>query len=404
MPGRAVALSLLGATLVMAPASAAPSCGSHAATIIGTAMADRLVGTSGPDVIAGLAGNDRIFGAAGDDILCGGLGSDLIDGGAGDDTLNGGHDQLRDGRGSYTVGDRLRGGPGADHFNGGVDRRPVESRIPDQIVLTRARTGIVFDGSAGTIRGEGKDTVTAQPWAVSGSDYDDQITGGSGGDSLDGRRGHDRLLGGKGADVLIDDARRGAGNDILHGGAGRDTLQAGPGRDVLRGGPGMDELNSYLPTADRLYGDGGDDFLSDFLVGDALEVLDGGAGFNDLSVELATTRDGELPDFEGSVDMATGEASLTIDAQVVPFVLAHANRLNLAHGRWTVSGTDGDDEISAWGTARLYASALGGDDSVQGGPRNDDLSGGAGEDDVWPGRGVDTCVEFELQRRPCELP
>lgn len=401
---RVVLLSLLGALLVVGPASAAPSCGGRAATIVGTPNNDRLVGTRGRDVIAGLAGNDRIVGAGGGDLLCGGRGSDLLEGGRGDDTLRGGLDELQDGRELYTVGDRLLGGPGADHFHGGVDRRPTDYRIPDRIILTRAKRGVVFDAPAGVITGEGKDTVSQQRWGVSGSRFDDHLTGGAGADFLFGRRGHDHLLGGRGADVLIDDAWRGAGDDVLEGGAGRDYLQAGRGSDVLRGGPGADELDSNQSTPDQLYGDEGDDFLFDILVGSALERLDGGAGFNDISVVLAETPDGEITDYKGTVDMTTGAASLTVNDQLTAFVLANANRLGLAHGRWTVTGTDQDDEILAWGNARLYADALGGNDSVQGGRRNDNLAGGPGEDDVWPGRGVDTCVGFEIQRQPCELP
>jgi Ca2+-binding RTX toxin-like protein len=390
--------------LVVGPASAAPSCGGRAATIVGTRRADRLVGTPGRDVIVGLGGNDRILGAIGNDVLCGGRGSDLLVGGRGDDILRGGLDELRKGREFYTVGDRLRGGQGADQYRGGVDRRPVDYRIPDRITLARATRGIVFNAPAGVVTGEGKDIVSHQSWGVSGSRFDDYMIGGLGDDFLDGRRGDDHLVGGKGADVLIDDAQRGAGDDTLEGGAGRDSLAAGRGSDLLRGGPGNDDLNSYQPTPDQLFGGGGDDSLYDFLVGSPLEHLDGGAGFNDLSVELPVTQNGEIPDYKGTVDMTTGAASLTVNDHVAGFVLANANRLSLAHGRWTVIGTDRHDEILAWGNARLYAYASGGDDSVQGGRRNDNLSGGPGEDDVWPGKGVDTCVDFEVQHEPCELP
>jgi Ca2+-binding RTX toxin-like protein len=96
-------------------------CAGQAATIIGTALDDRLVGTEHPDVIAGLGGNDVIEGSGGDDLICGGPGRDVIRGRAGADRLygnagpdrllgQGGNDILIGGKGI----DLARGGPGVD--------------------------------------------------------------------------------------------------------------------------------------------------------------------------------------------------------------------------------------------------------------------------------------------------
>lgn len=53
----------------------------RAATIVGTAGADRLSGTSGFEVIVGGRGNDRIGGCGGNDLICAGAGNDRVAGG-----------------------------------------------------------------------------------------------------------------------------------------------------------------------------------------------------------------------------------------------------------------------------------------------------------------------------------
>jgi RTX calcium-binding nonapeptide repeat (4 copies) len=107
-------------------------CAGRAATIVGTAGADRLTGTRGFEVIVGGRGNDRIGGGGGNDLICAGPGNDRVAGGGGEDRLLGGpgRDRLSGGRGN----DRLTGGPGADRFRGGPgediasDLTPAEGR------------------------------------------------------------------------------------------------------------------------------------------------------------------------------------------------------------------------------------------------------------------------------------
>jgi Ca2+-binding RTX toxin-like protein len=84
------------------------SCAGRAATIAGSAGADRLAGTRGAEVIVGGRGNDRIRGGGGNDLICAGPGNDRAAGGGGDDRLLGGPGR-----------DRLSGGPGRDRLHGG---------------------------------------------------------------------------------------------------------------------------------------------------------------------------------------------------------------------------------------------------------------------------------------------
>jgi PKD repeat protein len=91
-------------------------CRRKAATIVGTAAAERIRGTDGADVIAALGGADRINAGAGKDIVCGGAGKDRIKGGLGADTLLG-----------NTGADLLFGAKGRDFCAGGSGRDRTRS-------------------------------------------------------------------------------------------------------------------------------------------------------------------------------------------------------------------------------------------------------------------------------------
>jgi RTX calcium-binding nonapeptide repeat (4 copies) len=89
-----------------------------AATIRGTAHADRLTGTRGADAIFGLAGRDRLLGLAGNDLLDGGPGRDVLTAGAGSDRIWAAQDAGRDtvlcGRGRDLVDAELADAVSAD--------------------------------------------------------------------------------------------------------------------------------------------------------------------------------------------------------------------------------------------------------------------------------------------------
>ncbi|MFL6090684.1 MAG: lipase family protein [Aeromicrobium sp.] len=101
-------------------AASTATCRGKAATIVGTASADKLTGTPGNDVIIAGPGNDTIDGKGGTDTICGGTGKDVLKGGRGKDTLRGGdgNDRLYGGSGR----DSLRGGKGNDRLYGGGGR------------------------------------------------------------------------------------------------------------------------------------------------------------------------------------------------------------------------------------------------------------------------------------------
>ncbi len=108
-------------------AAAEPLCAGRTATIVGTAVNNRLTGTSGNDVIVGLGGNDTIRGGGGNDVICAGDGNDRVGGGSGNDRAAGGNgddivsgDGGRDSLKGDAGNDVIRGGSGRDAMNGGT--------------------------------------------------------------------------------------------------------------------------------------------------------------------------------------------------------------------------------------------------------------------------------------------
>jgi streptogramin lyase len=101
-------------------------CAGRAATIRGSARADRLAGTRKRNVIIAGAGNDRVRARGGRDLVCGGAGRDRLLGGPGRDRLLGssGRDRLVGGRGN----DRLNPGSGRDHVHAGAGKDRIFSR------------------------------------------------------------------------------------------------------------------------------------------------------------------------------------------------------------------------------------------------------------------------------------
>ena len=237
---------------------------------------DTLYGSDGADTLDGGDDNDTLIGDNGNDVLSGGAGADILDGGAGfdlasfadsnvaviaslatgngggdtfssieglagsalDDQLigntaanllqgNGGSDYLRGDSGADTLeggsgDDRLVGDSGADLLNGGDGF--------DTAIYTSSLAGLAVDlgrPSAGTGEAAGDSFLSIE--AVSGSSYNDGLTGDDLGNLLSGNGGSDLLSGNAGSDTIDG----GTGNDTLQGGAGADYLTGGIGRDVF---------------------------------------------------------------------------------------------------------------------------------------------------------------------------
>lgn len=137
---------------------------------------DVLLGDGRDNYLDGDGGNDQVSGGAGDDWLIGGPGDDAIDGGAGNYDL-------------------------ADYYT------PV---------------AITADLTAGTVTGDGSDTVTGIE-SIAGDSGDDRIIGNDDANFLFGWGGDDEIIGGRGNDALDG----GDGADALDGGEGTDTCVSG---------------------------------------------------------------------------------------------------------------------------------------------------------------------------------
>ena len=177
----------------------------------GGAGNDRMVGTSGADRLNGKGGDDRIDGKGGDDLIWGGTGNDTLLGGDGNDTLRGGSgdDLLIGGRGA----DKLYGGPGNDTASYQDATRGVSANLAD----------------AGANTGDAKGDTYSSIENLTGSDFNDRLTGharanvlkgGKGDDILTGGRGGDTLYGGEGADIFVftalaDSTVRASGRDLI---------------------------------------------------------------------------------------------------------------------------------------------------------------------------------------------
>lgn len=249
----------------------------------GTVLSDTLIGDSGSNWLWG--GSD---GTAG-----GGTGNDNIDGGGGDDLVE-------VGSGDHT----LNGGTGTDalSFLGGH----VETSNAG-VTYSLALQGSAQATEQGSMNTSGFENV-------SGSLYDDILTGDALDNILAGDLGSDSLSGGDGNDTLYGDGRIWvdisggvggsgpitlfgqqadepgtnpgdpdftSGNDVLNGGKGDDDLYGGRGDDTMTGGQHSDR---FIIEADS-----GDDIITDFKSADSI-VFDPSSGvdsFSDLTLTAA---------------------------------------------------------------------------------------------------------------------
>lgn len=152
---------------------------------LATTTAQNTVG-AGTDTISNF---ENLTGSAYNDTLTGNASANVIEGGSGDDTLNGA---------------------------GGTDTLTYVS-AGAAITVSLALTTAQNTGGAGT------DTISNFE-KLTGSSYNDMLTGSTAANTILG----------------------GAGNDVLYGGSGNDTLNGGDGNDVLYGEAGLDAMTGGL--------------------------------------------------------------------------------------------------------------------------------------------------------------
>jgi Ca2+-binding RTX toxin-like protein len=201
----------------------------------GTVLSDTLIGDGGDNWLWG--GSDGMAG--------GGTGNDNISGG-------GGNDLVEVGTGNHT----LAGGTGTDTLSFLGGHVEISS---DGVTFSLASQGIAQNTEQGMMTATGFENL-------SGSLFDDVLTGDDDANVIAGDQGNDTLSGGRGNDILYGDGRihvdtHGTGgsgpittwtdstpldptyvggNDTLDGGRGDDTLYGGRGNDTMTGGQGRD--------------------------------------------------------------------------------------------------------------------------------------------------------------------
>ncbi len=220
---------------------------------------ENLTGSSFNDNLTGNDAANTINGGAGNDVINGGKGHDTLDGGAGNDSLIGG------------------------------DGTDTASYVSATAGVTVSLAKITQQDTVGA----GIDTLTAIA-SLTGSGFNDTLSGDSKFNTLDGGAGNDTLDGGAGIDNLFG----GDGNDTLFGGAGNDTLDGGSGSDTLLGGDGQDNLiggagNDFFDFTSVLNGETNIDTIRDFSTTDDLIRLDN-AVMTGLGTTGALSRDAFL--------------------------------------------------------------------------------------------------------------
>ena len=337
-------------------------------TLIQGEYSETINGTYSNETIYGNGGNDTINGNYGNDILVGGTGNDTLNGGGDNDTyiynLGDGLDTVTDNAGSnkiifgegiaqsnlsftqidnnlliYLNGDKNQGIV-INSFFSNDSYKIGELHFSDNSVFYLSETGLTLDQSDRT------DNMT-----ISGTDYDDTITGGSGNDTINAGDDDDVLIGGK-------------GNDILNGGYGRDTYiyNLGDGGDTISETRGNDKIK---------FGSG--------IVLDDLKFTQEG---NDLRIIIKN---------DVSQNILIDDFYRGTNYQVETLQFADNTTFNLSTQGLTLQQTNADDTVN--GTSYddvIYGN--GGHDTINASDGSDTLIGGIGNDTLNGGNGDDIYI------------
>ncbi len=237
--------------------------------LTGSAFNDTLTGNGSANILSGLAGNDALIGGVGNDTLAGLTGNDTLD-----------------------------GGPGNDSMDGGAAGSDTASYADAAGAVT---VSLAHQGTAQNTIGAGSDTLTNFE-NLSGSAFNDTLTGDGNANILSGLAGNDALAGG-------------AGNDTLTGAAGNDTLNGGLGNDVMDGGPAGSDTASY----------------ADATAGVSVSLVRQGAAQNTIGAGTDTLRNFENLTGSARNDTLTGDGN--------------ANILNGLAGNDVLTGNGGNDTL-----------------------------------------------------------
>ena len=333
----------------------------------GTNGADTIDGTDNDDVIRGLGGNDTLRGFAGDDIIEGGAGADDMNGGGNTDTLSylssnaGVTVNLRTGSasGGHAEGDtflnfqNLEGSAFDDVLTGDDGDNIINGSDGDDLI----------EGGAGADTMDGGDGIDTLSYASSDAGVDVSFPVFS--FESDAEGGHAT------GDVFVN-------FENLTGSAFNDDISGDRTDNELRGGAGDDKINGNFGS-DRLFGEAGDDTLVVLRASSTQDgsFIDGGEGIDKLDYANSST--------DMVVDMSAGTAIAENGHQET---FTNIENVRTAFGDDTIIGNGVDNVLEgASGDDTIFGN--GGDDTIFGSVGDDVIEGGAGADDMDGGDDID---------------
>ena len=394
-------------------------------------------GTNGDDIIVGTSDNENFEGLEGNDQIDGQGGNDNFDGGPGDDQLIGGANH-----------DWFIGGTGSDYFDGGGSEDHLHLHHHDEQM-----SGVILDltnisASAGGFNdvvafadGTGSTDYVKNIQNLSGTNFNDILTGGPGHNNLSGWDGDDQLSGGDDHDNLRGDD----GNDFLYGNNGDDNLTGGRGNDLLDGGAGEDQADyrwngeengvsvnlasqtvsddgfggtDTLVSIEGVQGSEWDDFLSgdanhnnlqgregndtlnggagdDYIAGGAgADIIDGGTGDDTIAFRpWHGTTGGINVDLSSNTvsNDGTGSSDTVSNVEHVDGS-EHNDVITGGTGHNNLRGNEGNDVLNG-GADGDYLDGGEGDDTLIAAGDNDNLHGGNGDDTFVLSDGMNVWVE-----------
>jgi serralysin len=207
--------------------------------VIGGSASDILRGSTGAELLRGMIGDDQLFGRSNNDTLEGGAGDDLLVGGKGADVLDGGEGRDR--------ADYSDAGTGVTASLAAAAALAATAPLVAYgsplgggfLALTKGGGdgGYVVPTSGGRGRGRGRATgddakgdTFHSVEDLSGSAFNDNLTGDSLANAIWGNNG----------------------NDVLNGGLGNDTLTGGAGSDTFVFNGGTDTVTDFLDNIDTI--------------------------------------------------------------------------------------------------------------------------------------------------------
>ncbi|OAP34548.1 hypothetical protein AU381_24800 [Sinorhizobium glycinis] len=370
-------------------------------TLIGSGNTDG-IGNELTNSLTGNAGDNRLYGEEGDDLLEGGRGADRLSGGEGTDLATYAHAASR------VVVDLTKGTASGGEAEGDTlisIEQLIGSGYDDTLVGNAAANSLrgwngndTLEGRGGADTLTGDDGLDTASYAASAAAVTVNLTANtaSGGDAtgdvlydienLTGSAFNDALTGSAAANVL----KGGNGNDTLEGRGGADVLNGGAGIDTARYAASAAGVTVNLATNTASGGDAaGDQFVAiENLLGSAFnDVLTGSAAAN----VLKGGNGNDTLEGRGGADLLDGGAGIDTASYAAS---AAAVTVNLTAN--TASGGDAAGDKFA-GIENLLGSAFNdlftgsaAANTLKGGNGNDTLEGRGGADLLDGGAGVDT--------------